>query len=77
MKEHITVKLFATLSKFTPKEPDRHPISPGTTVKELVNSLQVPEKEAKLIFINSRKGELTSVLKDGDRVGIFPPVGGG
>jgi len=77
MSDHIDIKLFASLSEKTPEPSDKYPIPSGITVKELIDRLAVPENEAKLIFINGRKGELTSVLKDGDRVGIFPPVGGG
>jgi molybdopterin converting factor small subunit len=37
----------------------------------------MPREKAKLIFINGVKAELTSTLEGGERVGIFPPVGGG
>jgi len=74
---HVTLKLFATLSRFTPDSGDRYPIAPGTTVKHLLEKLGVPEDDVRLIFINGIKGHLTSTLADGDRVGIFPPVGGG
>lgn len=77
MTDYIDIKLFASLSGKTPQSSEKYPIESGMTVRELIDHLAVPENEAKLIFINGRKGELTSVLKDGDRVGIFPPVGGG
>jgi molybdopterin converting factor small subunit len=31
----------------------------------------------KIVFIDNVHAELTSILKGGERVGIFPPVGGG
>ncbi|MBW1748063.1 MAG: MoaD/ThiS family protein [Deltaproteobacteria bacterium] len=75
---HVTLKLFATLSRFTPDSRDRYPIAPGTTVKHLLEKLGVPEDDVRLIFINGIKGHLVaSTLTDGDRLGIFPPVGGG
>ena len=77
MDAHISVKLFATLSKFTPDSSDHYPIRQGTTVRDLLKILGVVEKDAKLIFINNKKGEIVSSLKDGDRIGIFPPIGGG
>jgi molybdopterin converting factor small subunit len=52
-------------------------VEAGTRVRDLVQQLGIPETKAKLIFINSFKVTLDSVLKDGDRLGIFPPVGGG
>lgn len=74
---HIQIKLFASLRKFLPPDPDHFPISPGETVQDVLNAAGVPVDEAKLIFINGVKGETTSVLHGGERVGIFPPVGGG
>jgi molybdopterin converting factor small subunit len=74
---HITLKLFASLKRFTPPSADGYPITPGTTIREVLQRLGVPEADAKLIFINGVKGQLTSPLGGGERVGIFPPVGGG
>ena len=77
MMVHVTLKLFATLSRFTPESADSFPIAPGTSVKDLLEELGIPEDDVRLIFINGIKGHLTSTLTDGDRLGIFPPVGGG
>ena len=77
MTVHITLKLFATLSRFTPASPDKYPIEPGATVRDLLKQLDVAEDDIKLIFIDGKKGGLTSSLHGGERVGIFPPVGGG
>jgi molybdopterin converting factor small subunit len=77
MTVQINIKLFATLNRFTPDSSDCYSISPGTTVRSLLKQLGVPEDEAKLIFINGTKGGLKSTLGGGERVGIFPPVGGG
>lgn len=77
MTVHITLKLFATLSRFSPDSPDNYPIKPGTTIRDLLKQLAVSEDEIKLIFIDGIKGDLTSPLYGGERVGIFPPVGGG
>ena len=73
----IDLKLFATLQKFAPQASGAHEVETGTRVRTLVRELGIPEAKAKLIFINSVKAGLGSVLKDGDRLGIFPPVGGG
>ena len=74
---YISIKLFATLNIFLPDEPDSYPLPKGTMVQELIEKLKIPVKDAKLIFVNSRRVLLTAVLKNGDRVAIFPPVGGG
>ncbi len=77
MTIHITLKLFATLRAYAPEEADHYPVAPGTTVADIIRELKIPEKDAKLIFINSIRKEQDTRLQDGDRLGIFPPVGGG
>ena len=77
MQADIQIKLFASLSKLMPESCDHYPIEQGIQVLDLVRQLKIPENQAKLIFINGVMSELTSVLNGGERVGIFPPVGGG
>lgn len=77
MRTYISINLFATLSKYSPSSADKYPIEPGTTVQNLLQELGVPETDAKLIFINGIKSNLTSSLQGGERIGIFPPIGGG
>ena len=77
MKSQIQLKLFATLQEFTPPTADSYIIDPGISIRELLEQIEMPREKAKLIFINGVKAELTSTLEGGERVGIFPPVGGG
>lgn len=74
---YITLKLFANLGKFTPEGADNYPVGPGTSVRDLIAGLKIPEEKAKLIFIDGVRGDLDSILQGGERIGIFPPVGGG
>lgn len=74
---YIAVRLFATLGRFMPVGADKYYIRSGITVQNLLKQLSVPEKEVKLVFINGVKGDFKSVLKGGERVGIFPSIGGG
>jgi molybdopterin converting factor small subunit len=37
----------------------------------------VPVTAAKLIFLDGMHSNLDAELKDGNRLGVFPPVGGG
>jgi molybdopterin converting factor small subunit len=76
-KIQIILKLFATLAPYLPENADQFQIEAGTTVQELIRSLQLPSDAVKLIFVNGRKQEATYVLEPGDRLGLFPPVGGG
>jgi molybdopterin converting factor small subunit len=77
MESRIQLKLFATLQEFTPPEADNYVIEPGISIRDLLEQIEMPREKAKLIFINGVKAELTSTLEGGERVGIFPPVGGG
>ncbi len=77
MTIHIQIKLFATLLEKLPDNADYFPVADGTTVADLTEMLAIDRKDAKLIFINGRKGMIDAILAEGDRVGLFPPVGGG
>jgi len=77
MKTTIDLKLFATLGIYTPDNASRFPIESGITVSQLIEQLLLSAKEAKLIFIDGVRADLNSQLFGGERVGIFPPVGGG
>jgi molybdopterin converting factor small subunit len=74
---HVKLKLFAALSDFTPDDPDRVAIDPGTSVRDLLDRLDIPTAKAHLIFIDGVKKSLDARLDGGERVGIFPPVAGG
>jgi len=77
MESHIQIKLFATLQRFMPASAENYAIKTGTTIDTLLQQLDIPEDKAKLIFIDGLKAELTTVLIGGERISIFPPVGGG
>lgn len=73
----ITVKCFATLNRFQPADADAHPLPDGATAAELIRRLGVPPEEVAILFVNGAHAEPERVLADGDRVGLFPAVGGG
>lgn len=73
----IDLNLFVTLAKYQPASSGAYRLEEGITIEELLRTVGVPEDEAKLVFVNGKRKERDYVLKDLDRVGIFPPVGGG
>ena len=77
MKSHIQLKLFATLQQFAPPTAANYGIDQGMSIRTLLEKLNLPPEKARLIFIDGVKADLTSTLEGGERVGIFPPVGGG
>jgi molybdopterin synthase sulfur carrier subunit len=74
---HIQLKLFATLGAYAPADCEHFAIAPGATVADIIRQLGIPSREAKLIFVNGVKRNPEAPLANGDRLGIFPPVGGG
>ena len=78
----IEVKLYASLGRYMPQaELERGQnyleVGEGTTIKALLVNLQVPLETVKLIFLNGIHARENEVLKEGDRLGVFPPVAGG
>ena len=77
MTIHIEIKLFASLARFLPESADEYAFESGETIRDLLAQLRIPEETAKLIFIDGIRANPDTRLKGGERVGIFPPVGGG
>lgn len=72
----LEVKCYATLAKYQPKQED-FLLGPHPTLRDLVGFLDMPESEVKISFVNGVLAEPEHQLQEGDRVGLFPPVGGG
>jgi molybdopterin synthase sulfur carrier subunit len=78
----IELKLYASLARFMPSEKGESganmlEVDEGTTISDLLEALKVPTNHIKLIFVNGIHAKGDHVLKEGDRVGVFPPVAGG
>ena len=73
----VAVKCFASLAIFQPADAEAFPIAAGETVAQLLARLGIPEGGAALIFVNNAHVKPDTVLKGGDTVGFFPPIGGG
>lgn len=74
---NITIKCFASLSRYTPQDAEAFPLAPGERVADVVARLGIPPEELKLVFVNGSHADLTRQLAEGDRLGLFPAVGGG
>ena len=73
----ITVKCFASLAPLQPEDARAFPIAGGETVARVMERLGIPKGGAALIFVNNVHRQPDTVLRDGDTVGFFPPLGGG
>lgn len=76
----IEFRLYASLSVYMP-ETDRTDaiidINEGISIQELLEQFGVPAESVKIIFLNGVHAKGGEVLKEGDRVGVFPPIAGG
>ena len=78
----VDVRLYATLAIHAPTgragEPFDVDIVEPATLAALIETLGLPEHDVHLAIVNGRVAHARSiVLKPGDRVGLFPPGGGG
>ncbi len=76
----VEVRLFATLRRYTPANPSgviTADVPDGITVLELIKRIKIDPSEIHLIMINGIGSEFEKIVCNGDRVGLFPPVGGG
>ena len=77
----INVHLHVSLTKFLPDGAREKSVAvrlaPGAGVIDIVHQLNIPERYVKLIFVNGCRANKQTRLSEGDRVSLFPPVGGG
>jgi sulfur carrier protein ThiS len=77
----IELKLYASMASLKPENVGAGPwameVSEGTTIQNLLEELKVPRERVKLVFLNGVHANNDDILKEGDRVGVFPAVAGG
>ncbi len=78
---HILVKLSTTLRDcvpgYDPESGLRMEVPEGESVAGMVRRLGLPPEEIKIIMVNGRQYGADRTLRDGDRLALFPAVGGG
>ena len=75
----IEVRLFATLRELSRSKRARFdlPGASGLTVGRVLADEGVAEDAVHIVMVNGKKAAFGTELRDGDRLGVFPPVGGG
>jgi molybdopterin synthase sulfur carrier subunit len=77
----VELRLYASLQRFLPGDTADNTrwveMEEGATIRSLFEKFQIPIEAPKIIFLNGIHAGRDEVLKDGDRVGAFPPVAGG
>jgi hypothetical protein len=75
----INAKCYANLSTDDGcnfREPTAYDIPDQTPVKKMLSHIETADAEVHTIFVNGRKAGLDDTLSEGDRIGLFPAVGG-
>ncbi len=79
----ITVRLFAGLHceneglECYGKNDFRLMLKHAMNLKEFLNHIGISVQLAKIVLVNGLFKPLTYVVKDGDEIAVFPPLGGG
>jgi len=74
----VQVNVYATLRSFVGNAPTVDAeIQSGQTVRQLLEQLGIPPDQTRILFVNSRAAPLDHPLQGGERVGVFPAIGGG
>jgi sulfur carrier protein ThiS len=77
----IEMNLYASLSRYAPDRSSGKrfvmEITEGTKIRDLLAQMKLPKEAVKIIFLNGVHASADATLRDGDRLGIFPPVAGG
>lgn len=77
----IEVRLYATLRRHAPANAANgvFPVNlpKQSTAVDLLEIIAVAPDEVHLIMANGVNVDFEYVLREGDRIGLFPPVGGG
>ena len=74
--EQVTFRFYAELNDFLPLKRRMRTFSHAAllpaSVKDVIESLGVPHTEVDLILVNSEPVEFTHVVRDGDRISVYP-----
>jgi len=77
----VEVRVFSGLERFLEKkrfgEPFSVEIQEGSSLRDLLEQIGIPEDQVFTTLIDGKHRELDYILNEGERVSLFPPVGGG
>jgi molybdopterin converting factor small subunit len=73
----VNVKLFASIRKFSVKDNLEINIEEGSSVKDLLSKIGIPEDEPLLVILNEYTRGKETLLQDGDTLCLFPIIAGG
>ncbi|MFH1029460.1 MAG: MoaD/ThiS family protein [Pseudomonadota bacterium] len=80
---NLEIGLFAGLKCNNPELPShgerdfRLDVSDWLSIRQLRDLLGINPAMPLLVMVNNHREQENFLLKDGDRIGMFPPIGGG
>jgi len=66
-----------TAKKFKNEKFVKLRLQKNSTITDLINKFKIPKNNIVLITKNKKIADINSVLKEGDVVRLYPPIGGG
>jgi sulfur-carrier protein len=78
----VEVRLYAIFANLAPTQRAGDPfdvdLESGDSLTDLIGKLGIPEDDVHLAIVNGRPvHDRSQQLQHNDRIGLFPPVGGG
>ena len=77
----VEVRLYASLRKYHPNRGSSEALiielDDKANLANLVDKLKIPKEEIAITMVNGRQEEKSYLLQEGDRIGLFPLIGGG
>ncbi|TYO97227.1 MoaD/ThiS family protein [Desulfallas thermosapovorans] len=77
----VEVRVFSGLEKFLPGvgfgQPLPVELPAGATIRDLLHKIGVPEDQVFTVLVDGRHQTLDYTTTSGERISLFPPVGGG
>ncbi len=77
----VEIRLYAGLRKYHPngQSSDAFTLEMGKDAKlaDIIDALKIPRQEVSVLMVNGKWEKEDYPLKEGDRVGLFPLIGGG
>lgn len=77
LKVFLSSTLRQYIPGYDPSEGVRFSVNRKTTVSELCKLMDIPEAKIKIVMVNGKSEAFDYELQGDERVGLFPPVGGG
>ena len=74
---HLAAALRSVVPDYNPRAGLSMEVEPGTSIMEIMRILGIDQRQVKMVMVNGKAALKETILSGEERVGLFPPVGGG